>query len=310
MRAIGKACGAPAGVERQFGDNAKEALASLRAGAKVKDIDESIDEMIFTVLISRDHKATHAVDVLFRWQSPGCRQSTQFRFLEKKGQLEEDINKWLNTHETLLASNEICLALMELSSWQLPTTEELQSLGWISKHPIPASFGPSPPKQALEKFAEGDIQGCATIFAKMLLDREEPATRNDLGFCQIIVGDVTAGRDNVTKAAAAEYEPLYELNKGIAIYLQGDIEPAKECLRHALKELRSSDNEYVSVASYVLLLDPLQKKATANQHLTVEMAILINLYRMGESEAEIRRLAPQEAEPVLASTEPTTVGGT
>jgi hypothetical protein len=119
---------------------------------------------------------------------------------------------------------------------------------------------------------------------------------------------VTGGFDNVTKAIAGKYEPLYELNKGVAIYLQGDIEAAKECLRRALKELRSSDNQYLSVVSYVLLLDPLQKKATAHQHLTVELAILMNLYRMGESEGEIRRLAPQQAELVLAPTEPISVG--
>jgi hypothetical protein len=87
------------------------------------------------------------------------------------------------THEALLASNEIVFILTKLSRWELPTAEELYRLGYISKHPIPDTFGPGPSEHAVSKFAEGDIQGCATIFAKMLLDREEPAIRNNLGFC-------------------------------------------------------------------------------------------------------------------------------
>jgi len=307
-RAIGKACGAVAHFETHFGDNAKQGLFDLRANKAVKDVDESMGEMIFTAVIARESKATNAVDVTFQWDSPAGRQSTKMRFVEETEaeMRQEDIDKWLDTHKAMLAANEISFVVTGFSRWELPTPLELHRLGFISGYRIPDVFGPTQGEQAVSKFGEGDEKGCLETFARMLADKEDPQIRNNLAFCQIIIGDVAGGLENATRAVAGDYEPLYELNKGVAEFLQGNGDAAKQCLRNALKELRAPGNKYFSDAAYVLVLEPVERKARAHPTLLIEAAILINLWRIGdltrdELKVELKRLHPEEAQTWLAT---------
>lgn len=304
--AIGKACGAAAHIETHNGDNAKQALGNLRAGIPVKDVDESMAEMIFTAMVARDAKATHAVDVSFHWESPAGRQSTQMRFVEKPDieMLKGGVEKWLDTHKAMLAANEISFVITGFERWKLPSSEELHRLGYISGYHVPDAFGPTQGEQAVAKFGEGDIQGCLDTWARLLADKDDPQIRNNFAFCQIVTGDVAGGLENAAKAVAGDYEPLYELNKGIATYLQGDVEAAKQCLLNALRELREAGNKYFSDAAYLLVLEPDLKWAKAHPDLLVEVAILINLWRVGdlpraELETELSRLTPEKAKVLL-----------
>ena len=305
-RAIGKACGAISHFETHNGDNAEHALANLRAGKVVKDVDDSMGEMIFTAVVAREPKAMHAVDVSFQWESPAGRQSTQMRFVEKPDaeMRQDEIQKWLDAHKTMLAANEISFVITKFERWELPSPEELHRLGYIAGYPIPDAFGPHQGEQAVAKFRDGDVKGCMERFARMLADKEDPNVRNNLAFCQIITGDVTGGLENATKAVTGDYEPLYELNKGIATHLQGDVEAAKQCLRNALQKLREAGNKYFSDASFLLVLEPDLKRAIAHPDLLVEVAILINQMRMGdlpraELEIELMRLTPEKAKALL-----------
>jgi hypothetical protein len=306
--AIGKACDGFVHIEPRFGDNAKQALLDLRAGKAVPDVDESMGEMILSALITRERNITHAVDVAFHMDSPAGRQKTQARVFEKPGReiRQEQIDQWIETHKTMLAGNDISIAAAGFGRWVLPTSEELHRLGRISGYRIPEVFGPNEGEQALSKFGMGDIPGCMDTFVRMLVDKEEPQVRNNLAFCQIVTGDVAAGLDNATKATASDYEPLYELNKGVAEFLQGDIGAAKESLRNALKELHTPENTFFADASYVLVIDPTEKKATPHEDLLVEVAILINLWRLvdlprDELEAALTRLVPKKAQSLLAA---------
>jgi hypothetical protein len=305
-RSIGKACGAFAHLETHNGDNAKQALASLRAGKSVKDVDDSMGEMIFTAVVARDPKATHAVDVSFQWESPAGRQSTQMRFVEKPDaeMRQDEIQKWLDTHKTMLAANEISFVITRFERWELPSSEELHRLGNISGYHIPDGFGPTQGQRAVSKFGEGDIQGCLDTWKMMLADKDDPQTRNNLAFCQIITGDFAGGLENAAKAVAGDYEPLYELNKGVASCVLGDTEGAKKCLLNALNEQRAHGDKYFSDAAFLLVLEPGLKRVGAQPELLVEVAILMNLWRIGdlprgELEAELTRLAPEKASSLL-----------
>jgi hypothetical protein len=304
--AIGKACGAASHSETHFGDNAKLALSNLRAGKAVKDVDDSMGEMIFTALVARETEATHAVDVSFQWESPAGRQSTRMRFSEKPGfeMRQEDIQKWLDAHKAMLAANEISFVVKGFDRWKLPSSEELHRLGYISGYRIPDAFGPTQGEQAVAKFGDRDVNGCMEIFARMLADKDDPQIRNNLAFCQIVTGDVAGGLENATKAVASDYEPLYELNKGVASCLLGDTEDAKKCLRNALNEQRARADKYYSDVAFLLVLEPDLKKATAHPDLLVEVAILINQWRVGdlsraELETELTRLVPEKAKALL-----------
>lgn len=303
---IGNACGVNGYFETHNGDNAKQALNNLRAGVPVKDVDESMGEMIFTAVVAREAKVTHAVDVSFQWDSPAGRQSTQARFLEESDSemAQKEIIKWLEAHKHILAANEIVVSVNGFERWELPSADELHRLGYISGYRIPDSFGPPQAEQAVSKFGQGDVQGSMNLFARMLADKDEAQIRNNLAFCQIVTGDYAGGLQNATKAVDGEYEPLFELNKGIASFLQGDAVGAKQCLHNALKELRENRDKYFSDAAYLLVLAPDLKTTGAQPDLLVEVAILINLWRIGdvprgELEAELTRLMSEKAKPLL-----------
>jgi len=307
-RAIGKACGAVTHFETHNGDNAKHALANLRCGKIVKDVDESMGEMIFTAVVAREHKATHAVDVAFQWESPAGRQTTQMRFLEKVDaeMRQDEIQKWLDAHKAMLAANEISFVTIGFERWELPSSEELHRLGYIAGYRVPDAFGPPLGEQAVAKFGSGDVKGCREIFARMLVDKDDPEIRNNLAFCQIVTGDFPDGLENATKAVAGDYYPLYELNKGVASCLLGDTEGAKASLRNALNEQRARGAKYYSDAAFLLVLEPDLKRAGAQPDLLVEVAILMNLWRMGdlprgELEADLTRLVPEKATALLAA---------
>ena len=150
------------------------------------------------------------------------------------------------------------------------------------------------------------IPGCMEMFERILADKEDAFVRNNLAFCQILTGDVAEGLANVTKALEEYYEPLLELNRGIAEFLQGSVDAAKKSLRNALQQLRDSEKEFDASASYVLVLEPGEKKVSSHGGLPLDAAILLNLWRMGdltrnELETELARLYPEKAQAWLAT---------
>ena len=307
--AIGKACGAAAHIKIHIGYNAVQALLALRAGTAVTDISESLGEMVFSALVASEKKATHAVDVTFQMDSHAGRQTIQARFVEKpENEMRQDeIANWLEAHKELFAGNEISLAMLGFTRWVLPTQDELHRLGRISEFPIPEAFGPNAMDQAVAKFAAGDIQGSADGFVRLLADREDDANRNNLGFCQILLGRTPEALENVKKAMADDYEPLYELNKGVGEFLEGDCDAAKQSLRNALQQVQIPDGRFDPWAvRYVLMLEPTDRKVWYCEGLAIDAAILINLWRMGELpraelETTLAKLYPERAQAWLAT---------
>jgi hypothetical protein len=289
------------------GHDAVEALKTLREGKTPGEFDEGMGEMIVSALFSREHKATHVADVIFQTESPVGKQTFQCRFVEKPGQemRQEEFQKWFESHRDLLAGNEISVAITDFKRWQLPSPEELHRLGRISGYRIPEVFGPTEGEQAVATFGKGDIHGCMKTFLRMLADRESPQTRNNLAFCQILTGDVAAGLENAKKAVEGDYEPLFEMNKGIAEFLLGEVNAAKLSLKNALQQLRAPGSKLDAEANYVLVIDPSDKKVDAKAELPVDAAIMINLWRMADStreelETALVKFYPEKAQSWLA----------
>ncbi len=304
--AIGRACRAIGTVNISQGQDAVLALQTLRDHKIPAEFDEGMSEMIVLALFAHDCKATCVADVSFQLDSPAGKQVFRCRYLEKAGQKlkPEQFQEWIEGHRDLLAGNEITFAMYDFTRWELPSPDELHRLGRISGYRIPDVFGPNQGRQAVATFGEGDVDGCMEIFARMLADKDDPQTRNNLAFCQILTGDVSTGLENATKALKSDYAPLFELNKGIAEFLQGYVEPGKQSLRNALQRLRESDTED-NDATYVLVVDPSGKKVEFTEDFTVDAAILINLWRMGdltrdELEKELAKLHPEKAQSWLA----------
>ena len=106
----------------------------------------------------------------------------------------------------MLAANEISCVVTGFAHAGGFLLRRLHRLACIAGYSVPdVFFGPTQAERAFSKFAEGDIQACMQIL-KMLADKENPQTRNNLAFCQIVVGDVEAGMENATKAVASDYE--------------------------------------------------------------------------------------------------------
>jgi hypothetical protein len=305
---IGKTCGATGQIYPITGKESVLALQSLRDGKTPPEFEESMPEMILSAHFARDHNSTHVVDVAFEIESPAGKQTHQCRFFEKVGQQlrEGPFEEWVENHRSMLASNQISVGITGFNRWELPSSAELHRLAYISEYPVPEVFGPPDVNKAIVKFKEGDIQGSMDIFVQMLADRESSHPRNNLAFCQILTGDIASGLENAIKALADHYEPLFELNKGIAEFLQSKTDSAKESLRHALQQMHELPSESDVEASYVLVLEPTSKKVSSHADLPLKAAILINLWRMGDSsreevETELTKLYPEKAQTWLAA---------
>jgi len=284
------------------------ALQALREGKVPAEIDEGMADMVVSALFARDKKITHVADVTFQIDSPAGKQTSQCRFFEEHGQelRQEQFQEWIENHHALLAGNDISIVITDCNRWELPSPIELHRLGRISGYSIPKEFDPTEVAQAITLFENGDIQGCMAIFSRMLVDKESAHIRNNLAFCQLLTGDVTIGLENATKATATECTPLYELNRGIGEFLQGDVDTAKASLRSALQQLRAPGSKFDAAAAYVLVLESAERKANSHAELPVDAAILINLYRMGEFdktelEKELVKLYPDKAPNWLAT---------
>lgn len=302
MKSIGMSCAAFAQFETAVGNEIESAVGALRAGETLPEINDSFGELIFTCLLAKEEQIMHVADCLFSMESPAGKQSFQCRYFEKIGfQLESGrIENWIANSGDLLAGNEIRLELRGFRKWQIPSPEELHRLGRITGSRIPDVFGPTEMAQSVEMFGEGDIQGCMDMFSRMLADKDEPDVRNNLAFCQILTGAVGDGLDNATKAMAGDYEPLYEMNKGIAEFLLGDPGAANHSLSNALQQLVDPHTEFEPTPSYVLVLDSALDKVISLRGIPVDAAILINQWRMGtisrtELEAALTKIDSEKA---------------
>gem|GEM_PF-3424386 len=307
--AVKQACGAEAFINIQLGDSAIQGLFALRAGKTVTDVGDSLGEMIVSALFARNAKATHAVDVTFQMDSRAGQKTIQVRFVENPASeiKQAQISEWIGTHKELFSGNEISLVMREFTRWVLPSSVELHTLGRISEIPIPKLFGPNAGEQAVNLFESGDIQGAADSFARLLADKEEDSIRNNLGFCQILLGRTAEALENVKKAMADDYKPLYELNKGVGEFLEGDRDAAKQSLQNALQQVQAPDARFDPWAvSSVLVLEPTDRKVWYCNDLAIDAAILINLWRVGdlarpELETKLATVYPDKAQAWLAT---------
>ena len=282
-------CGALGELNISPCQDAIVALKTLRAGDVPGEFDEGMGEMITTCLFARDEKSTHVADVALQIISPAGKHNFHCRFLEKPDNelLADGFQSWIESNRSILKGNEISVSLVNFNRWMLPSEIELHRLGRISGYRIPSVFGLTEAERAVSLFAEGDLPGCMDTFSRMLRDKEAAYIRNNLAFCQLLAGDVKQCLENASKAVAVEleYMPLFEMNKGIAEFLLGKSDEAKKSLHNALKKLSEMDSEH-NEANYVLVLESGGQAAKPRAELQLDVAILINLWRMGDLSRE------------------------
>jgi hypothetical protein len=214
MRAAGS-------IDIKQGDDSLVALEALRKGEPAREITEGFGELMAVTVIARDEtrEVATAVDISFQVESPAGRQTFCVRFLEHLGEeiKREAIDSWIAAHKDILLGHGIAVVVVTVDSWKLPGPEEMHRLAYISGAGLPEKqFGPSMVDRAIAMFKEGDIGGCANIFEMMLRDKEDPSIVNNLGFCKILLGSIDEGLQAFEKSMAKKYDPLTELNKGIA----------------------------------------------------------------------------------------------
>lgn len=290
------------------GKDAVTALRVIREGKTHPEFDDGMNEMIVSALFAQESKSTHAVDITFQIISPAGKHLFQSRFFEKDNQHIEQgkIQEWIDNCNDILAGNELSIAITAFDRWALPAADELHRLGYISGYRIPDVFGPTQTEKAIAKFKAGDISGCADDFSRMLADKEDSTIRNNLAFCQILMEQFSPALENASNAILKDYEPLFELNKGIAEFLQGNTGHSKKSLRNAFDQLRASESKFDSTADLVLVLESGATKVGFHADLPVDTAILINLWRMGdltraELETDLTRLYPEKAQTWLST---------
>jgi hypothetical protein len=309
IHAIGKGCDAAFGIPGMEGRDAVAALRRLREGKTPREFDEGMGEMIASALIGLEDKLLYAADLTVVIDSPAGKHVAQGRFLEKIDVpiTWAKIRDWIEDHRALLAGNDISISVTAVDRWKLPTAHELRRLGRIAGYPIPDVFGPRLVDEAVTKFKAGNIPGCADDFSRMLRDKEDPGIRNNLAFCQLLMGKICSALENSSKAMSDGYEPLFELNKGIGEFLQGKADAAKESLRNALSQLRAPEkNVDHDDPLFVLVLESGATSLTFQEALPLGAAILLNLWRMGdltraELETELIKSYPERAQAWLTS---------
>jgi hypothetical protein len=281
---IGKLCGGGPYFEVHNGVKIRKIITSLRANEPLKDADDCIGEIINSALSARKIGATHVVDIDFQWDFSNEIHVTQVRFVEKPDTeiCKDYVVKWIESHSKILIKNEISLDVNAFERWELPTIEELHRLGYILKYPIPSVFGITPSTQAVLKFGEGDVEEALRILARLLSDRDDPGIRNNYAFCQIYSGDYLSGLENLKRVIELEYKPLYQLNMAVAHFLLDETEKSKQDLQNALTELQNDQGKFTKDADYLLVLSADLKSASKIESCPVEVAIIINLWRMGE----------------------------
>jgi hypothetical protein len=309
-RALEKTCNMSNGFALRSGDSARRALENIRDGAQVEPVDDSMGDMIFAATLAQETKSIHAIDVTIQVDSIVGRQTTCYRFVEgADGQASiELIEAWLKEIGIVLATNKISVEIFDFSRWLLPTANELHRLARHSDYIVPKMFGPDGPTRAVAKFSDGDIVGAVTEFAQLLEDLEEHDVRNNLAYCQILLGEFDAAVSNLDIALSTEYSPLYEFNLGVALFLQGKTDEGKRALSNAIQVLQAPDGAFDrSGAISVLVLGLEGKQVGYLTDVAIDAAILVNLCRMGElSESEmiarVTHLYPDRAVDLLART--------
>ncbi|GMW03828.1 MAG: hypothetical protein AMXMBFR84_49620 [Candidatus Hydrogenedentota bacterium] len=303
--AIAKDINSLATLPLQVEDKSRQAIDLFRSGVPLKKEDEGVREITSLVVISLHVDAKHAADVTLHMETPAGRQSCRMRYIERLGDeiCAERIQNWVVKHKSVLAASNIELEIEDFVRWEVPTKSELAEIGQITGSTIIRVIGATVDMdRAVAKFVGGDIQGCATDFEEMLKKKEMSSIRNNLGFCQILLGQIEEAIVNLTLALELEYEPLYELNKAIGQYLQGNPKGAGESLDNALKIIQSQRERFDPTAvRYVLLLEPSDRRVWYHTDLPVDAAIWINLWRMNAIAYEDMKKGIAETYPEEAS---------
>jgi hypothetical protein len=280
--AIGSGCGAVAQMEIGFGDEAKQSLDQMRNGRPVAKIDDGMEQLVSLALRCRDTGSTHVADVVFRWDLPTGKLITTNRYIEKP---DKEINldvldAWIQLNDGVLKSNDISCKIDKTHRWQVPTDNELQRLGWIANYDIPDAFGPDLYDRAIQLFAERKVSDCSEIFQQMLSDRDHHEVRNNLAFCQIILGNYKDALENLQTAISTKEMALYVLNRGIAECLIGKKDVGAQSIEQAFNQ---TEEKSMSQVVYSLLLSPDCANIEVLSDVRVLFAIVANMARCGTS---------------------------
>jgi tetratricopeptide (TPR) repeat protein len=201
---------------------------------------------------------------------------------------EDKLGKWLGDRRSVLERHGIAFSWSNRKSVAFPTTRELQRLQRILDMPsLPDWCGESEWDIAVKYFAEGNLKASMETFEAMLFDKDEPVVQNNLAFCELLIGDWPKAVDRLRPIIVTAYDPLFQLNLAMGLYLAGNIAEAKNQLKLAIEWIQNPSNKYdASGASYTLCCQGPKPSVTSVEGLPVHAAVAINLCRLGEWTAE------------------------
>ena len=289
--------------ELRQGDDALLALHALRTGEPVSESIDSFPEMMLAgILAHQAEKVGFAVDIGFQIEFRNGRQTFRCRLLENTDNpiSEDSIKNWVASKLELLSSNDITLAVSSFTKWTLPSSAEFQRLARIAGFELPVEvFGPSEIQTAISMFEQGNVEGCANLLESMCRDKEDAILQNNLGFCRLVLGQHEKGFESIEKALQIKYDPLFGLNKGIALFLQGKADQAVDALVQALDWVKqNTKNKYSKDHPlYVLFLNPSSNTVKSVPEVPLIAAIFINLWFMGKHTKEELQKNIEEAFP-------------
>ncbi|WP_447599972.1 hypothetical protein [Nitrospira sp. Nam80] len=273
-------------------DEALLALTALRKGEPIPEIKDDFNDMILTGIVASFDNTTVAVDIDVQMESPAGRQIFRCRYLQspETSTSRETVEAWINSSLGSLSSSNIVLVILNFYQWQLPTNTEFHRLARIAGADLPENvFGPSEIDIAVMKFDEGGIAESAEIFRRMYQDKQESVIANNLAFCELLLGKTDSALATLENALAKDYDPLFALNKGLALIVLGDSDTGVKELWHAIKWLGDNKNENRYKDNdplYVLLINPSSMTVKSIANVPLIAALHANLWRMGEESKE------------------------
>ena len=281
-------------VREYVGENeidATVALERLRAGNQFKNVsrlDVSTSMLVFVE--ARKQGMQQLVDVSYLLEDQRTTGFTVSYVGSNSREVRHLAEAWIADREQVLRERGITVSIEAIKELDCPTSREIGRLARVAGIVLPSDmFGPSVMQEAVELFLGGDLDGGIELLETMLQDRDDPWTRNNLGYCLLATGRIEEALAHLKSAAedenAAEDERALRIhNLAIAEVLNGSPDLAKETLQRAWRIQESNPDEEEVVC--MLLLSPDQESVRSTEGLALTAALLVNMYTIGAMEAQ------------------------
>lgn len=275
-------------VRGEVGENeisATEALENLRAGRELGKASRSdLSRLVLACVRAREENSERLVDVSYLLEH---QRATRFSITYASSdpvELRKRGDAWMTERDGVLREHGMAVAIEGIREVEAPTNREVSRLAHAAGIIPPGDvFGPGLMSEAVDLFLTNDLAGAVDLFELMLRDRDDPAVRNNLAYCLMVMGRAKEALPHIQKGAEDE-NSLREHNRGVAESLTGSVESAKETLRHAweMQEEEPADDDVLCM----LLLSKGHTSVVSIEGIPLTGALLVNMLTIGAEEED------------------------